>query len=140
MVAQTPLASRKYIDSLPFFVTDIGDANGTLFGQATTPLHVAHSRGSIVGFSGTLNGTLTTGTLTLQATINGSLCPAFNSSTALVHLYNNGSYFMQPGRKANYTFAAGDKIGLIWNKTATVDPTTRDGNFQLVVLYEGVQL
>lgn len=140
MVAQTSLGSRKQVVYLPFYATDIGDAPGTLVGQATTPEYILPNRGSIVGVTGTLNGTLTTGTLTLQPTINGSLCPAFTNSGALLHLNQNGASYMQGGRKANYTFAAGSRIGLIYGKSATVAPTTRDGNFLLVVLQEGVEL
>lgn len=140
MVAQTPLASEKSVNLIPFFITDIADADGTLFGQATTPEYIAPARGSIVGFSGTLNGSLTTGTLTLQPTINGSLCPAFSNSGALIHLNQNGAYYMQAGRKDSYRFNAGDRLGFIYHKTATVAPTTRDGNFMLVVLLESIKL
>lgn len=138
-VSQTHVASTKQAFAYPFYLTDIADANGTLMGQATTPEYIAPYKGSIIGFSGTLNGTLTTGTLTLQPTIDGSLCPAFTESGALLHLNQNGAYYTQDARKANYQFDAGARLGFIYQKASTVAPTTRDGNFTLIVLHEGVQ-
>lgn len=138
-VVQSNVASSKQVAYLPFYATDIGDTNGTLFGQASTPTYIAPSKGSVLGFSGTLNGTLSTGSLQFSAMINGSISPAFDDATALMHVNQTGVKYLQSGRKANFTFAAGAGLGMTWQKSGTIAPTTRDGNFLLVVLYEEVQ-
>lgn len=139
-VVQDNVASNKQVIYLPFFATDIGDADGTLYGQATTPEYVMPFRGSVVGFSGTLNGTLTTGTLQINPMINGSPAGAFTPAAALMHVNQTGVYYTHGGRKSGYEFQAGARIGATYQKTGTIAPETRDGNFLLIVLQEGVQL
>lgn len=136
---QTQLGSTFNVVTLPFQGTDFANADGTLFtAQATTPEYVMPTRGSIIGVSGGLNGTLVTGTLTPQAMIDGSLCPIFPDAAA-VRTNQQYGYYMQEARKENYTFTAGQRLGMIVDKAGTVSPTTRDGAFLLVVLLEGVR-
>lgn len=139
MTAQFPGAPKHLPMALPFGKTNIANANGTLFAlEDSTNEYVMPAAGSIFGFSGTLNGSLTTGTLTFQPTINGSLAPSF--STAVLHLNagKNSAHF--EARRANYTFNAGDVVGLIYQVEETVDPTSRDANALLFVLLESVDL
>lgn len=125
---------------LHFSRTDVPDANGTLNGvQATTNEYVMPRGGSILGVSASPNGTLVTGTLQFQALINGSLCPAFTDSSALLHTNQTYPYWMGDARRANLTFTAGQRIGLNFNASDTIAPTTRDVNVLLYVLLEDVR-
>jgi len=137
-VASTALGSQKVIQLLPFQKTNVGDADGTLNPiMITGEAYVAPYPGSVLGFSGTLSGALTTGSLVFAATINGSLCPSFPDAASL-RTNQQKSSFTQDGRKANYSFNAGDTVGVNWLKTGTINPTTTDVNALLVVLFEQV--
>jgi hypothetical protein len=129
----------KYALPLPFVKTDIADADGTLIAvQATTNDYIMPAAGSVIGFSASPNGTLNTGTLQFQPRIDGSLCPMFPSS-ASIHHNQVTSYYMQEAGKANYTFTAGQKVGVDYDASDTIEPTTVDGAFLLFVLLEGVR-
>jgi hypothetical protein len=119
-----------------YYATDIANADGTLLVTADTAEAVAPFAGSIIGMGLHVNGTFTTGTLTPQPTINGSLCPAFGGTLTISQ---RTLAVQQSAKKANYTFNAGDRIGLIWNKAGTIAPTTRDAVATLVVLYQEVR-
>ncbi len=137
-VASSALGSQKVIQLLPFQKTDVTDADGTLVPVLSTALgYVAPYGGSVLGFSGTLSGALTTGSLVFAPTINGSLCPSFPDAASLRTNQQKG-YYTSDGRKANLTFNAGDTIGVNWLKTGTINPTTTDVNALLVVLFEQV--
>lgn len=138
-VVQTHVGSTKNVAYLPFFKTDIAETNGTLNTQATTEFYVAPSAGSILGISGGINGTLATGTLSFQAAINGSLSPLFGSGS-YIHTSQQYGYAMHEGRKDNFKFSAGQRLGVHFNADDTLEPdSARDGAFLLVVLFEGVQ-
>lgn len=137
-VAQTHVGSTKNVAYLPFFKTDIAQTDGTLNTQATTEFYVAPSRGSVIGFSGGINGTLATGTLSFQPVIDGSLSPLFGSGS-YIHTNQQYGYTMQDGRKDLFTFTAGQRLGVHFNADDTLEPnSSRDGAFLLVVLFEGV--
>lgn len=140
MPVQIPgMGVDKHVVSLPYAKTDIANADGTLVAvQATSNDHVMPATGSIVGFSASPNGTLTTGTLQFQPRIDGSLCPMFPSSASL-HTNQGTSYYMQEARKANYTFSAGAKVGVNYDASDTIEPETMDGAFLLFVLLENVR-
>jgi hypothetical protein len=129
----------KYALPLPFVKTDIANADGTLIAvQATTNDYVMPSGGSVIGFSASPNGTLTTGTLQFQPRIDGSLCPMFPASASL-HTNQGTASYMQEAGKANYTFTAGQKVGVNYDASDTIEPETMDGSFLLFVLLEGVR-
>ena len=132
---------RHYLVGVPFEKTDIADADGTLnTNQATTVTHTMPTGGAIVGVSGNMNGTLNTGTLQFQATINGSLCPIFGQPTALFDHSTTYAYGMQYAEKPNFQFAKGQYLGLLLHKTGTVEPVTNDAAVTLWVLLENVEL
>jgi hypothetical protein len=137
-VSTTPIGSQKQVALLGFQKTNVGDADGTLNPvMVTGEAYVAPYAGSVLGFSGTLSGALTTGSLVFAPTINGSLCPSFPDAASLRTNQQKGNY-TQDARKANYTFNAGDTVGVNWLKTGTINPTTTDVNALLVVLFEQV--
>lgn len=139
MVTQTNLGSTYNILALPFSATNIGDADGTLNSvQADTDVYTMPAAGSVIGFSAYGNAQLTTGTLDFHPTVNGSLMPAFDGDTAQLHSLQQNPYRMQEARKNLFTFTAGQRIGLNWEKTGTVDPTTTDASAVLIVLLEDV--
>lgn len=124
---------------LQFYKTNIADADGTLNTvEASVTGYTMPAAGSIIGVAGTLSAALTTGTLTLRATVNGSLCPNFPDAAAL-HTNQMGGYYMQDAGKANYTFPAGASVGVAWAKTGTIDPTTSDAIVTLLVLLDSVR-
>ncbi len=125
---------------MPFQLTNAVQANGTLTtGQTGVTSWVAPGAGSFVGYSGSLNESIVTGTIKAHATINGSLCPVFGDTTDswLVpeHSY---AYHRQGGRKPLFTFQAGDRLGMEYRTTGTLNPTTGDGSFLLVALLENI--
>lgn len=129
----------EHVWSLPFAKTNIADADGTLNTlEATSLEYVMPVAGSIIGFTGALNAALTTGTLVFQPTINGSLCPALPDAASL-RTNQQRSSFMQDAAKANYIFSAGQRVGVHWAKTGTIDPTTADAACLLVVLLDNVR-
>lgn len=136
--AQTQLGSTFNYKELPFVATNIGNTNGTLSTPNTDVVEYQMPYdGSILGAAWRGGGTLTTGTLTLYPQINGSLCPPFSTGTLLTGVKGNQQTI--DARTSNYTFKKGDYIGLVWNKTGTVEPTTLDVEAQLIVLHEGVR-
>lgn len=137
MAAQTKIGSTYNMLALPFQATNIANGNGTLATvQADSIEYVAPANGSVIGFSAGLNAALSTGTLEFYPTVNGSLMPSF--ANALV--YNNQQRASQQfeARRDNYTFVAGQRIGVEWRKSGTISPTTTDGTFLLLVLLEDV--
>jgi hypothetical protein len=128
-----------YIAHFPFYKTNVGDANGTLNGvEPTTLEYVMPFGGSIIGFTCEESAALTTGTLVFQPTINGSLCPALPDA-ASVRTNQQYGYYTQDAHKANYDFTAGQRLGVMYAKSDTINATTTDLNALLVVLLERVQ-
>lgn len=125
--------------ALPFIKTDFADANGTLnTPQATSLEYVMPAAGSIIGITGALNAALSTGTLTFQATINGSLSPVWPDAASL-RTNQQRAYYMQDANKANFVFAAGQRVGVHVNASDTISATTTDGAFLVFVLLDNVR-
>lgn len=138
MVAQTHLGSSKQVVALPFAATNIGNADGSfvsLQGADQIEYPMAYP-GSVIGAALRLNGTLTTGSLQVVPTINGS---ATSPITTPLHSDNTVSVAQKSGRTTGYTFQAGATIGAVWYKSGTVAPTTRDATVILYVLLESVE-
>ena len=140
-ISQTHIGSSKTYHALPYIEENIPNtAAGTLNTAAGTAEDYYMSRaGSIIGFSGALNAALTTGTLSFQPMIDGSLCPDFGSDM-YIHPNQQRNYITQDARKDNYTFTAGQRIAVKWNKVGSdaIAGTTTDGAFQLEILLEDV--
>ncbi len=138
MRAQTQLGSTFNQHTHYFNATNVGNADGTLNTvNADITSYTMPYAGCILGFGASASGTLNTGTLTFRPTITGSLSAPFAGGT-LDHSTTN-PYFTQSADQQYYRFNAGDRIGLMWNKTGTVEPTTNDLTVGLVVLYEDVR-
>lgn len=139
MVLQNIGGVTTYPWSLDYQRINVPDANGTMYVmEGTLTEQIAAWDGSIIGFTGTLSTALTTGSLVFQPTINGSLCPAFPDA-ASIRTNQTKSRFVQAGRQSFYQFVAGDALGVMWQKTGTVNPTTADLQAQLIILYEEVR-
>lgn len=142
-VSQTHIGSTKQVVTLPFHQWQIPNANGTLYANVNTNGtlvdYTMPSGGSILGITGSLTGALSTGTLQFQPRIDGSLCPVLGGGNAVQDLSNTSFHFMQDGRKDNFRFNAGANVGVNFNASDTISPTTLDGNYLLVVLLEGVE-
>lgn len=145
-VSQTHIGSTKNVNLLAFGTVNLGNASGTLqvagatTGNATTEW-IAPYAGSVLGFSGRLNAALTTGTLAMYATKNGTALTAFSGQTTSAHhVTAQTARHTQEGRKSGYTFVAGDRLGMGFTASDTIAPTgTVDGAWLLIVLFEGVQ-
>ena len=136
MASQTPIGSTKIPIALPFGTTAIGNVNGTFY---TNPVSLTEyrmpQRGSVIGMSVNLSGTLATGTMTFYPTLNGA--PFTNSFAAgTVNIGTLGNYERDQARQPGFTFNASDTVGIGWTKTGTITPTTRDANAVLLVLLD----
>lgn len=129
----------EYVSNLMFAKTNVTDANGTLNTlEGTTLEYVMPYSGSIIGFTASQNAALTTGTLVFQPTINGSLCPALPDAASIRTNQQRSSY-TQEAEKANYTFTAGQRLGVMYTASDTINATTTDLACMLVVLLDGVR-
>jgi hypothetical protein len=140
-MSQTRLGSTKEVLHLPYQATNLVNVNGTMHtGQTGVLAWAAPASGWVIGFSGNLNASLTAGTITAHATVNGSLLPGFNANGASVlvpeHAYG---YQRHEAGRALHRFSAGDRLGMEYRASNTIDPETTDGSFLLVVLLEDVQ-
>lgn len=137
MASQTPIGSTKIPIVLPFGTTAIGNAAGTLFtpGVVSVVEYRMNNAGSVIGFSTNLSGTLTTGTLNFYPTKNGaSMANTFAVGT--VNIGTLGNDEKERAFQGGFSFQRGDTIGLAFNKTGTIAPTTRDANGLLFVLLD----
>lgn len=137
MTAQVGTGSTKVPIALSFGTLSVADAAGTL---NTSVASIKEKRmpvpGSIIGISQNLSGTLLTGTLTFYPTKNGS--PMTNSFTnGTINISTFGNYETDIGQQGGFSFAAGDTIGVGYNKQGTITPTTRDLEVLLFVLLDG---
>ncbi len=137
MATQTPIGSTKIPNMLQFGTISIGNANGTLYTPIVSMLEYRMpQRGSVIGFSANLTGTLTTGTLQFYPTKNGSVMSnSFTNGT--VNIGTLGNHERAQAGQGGFSFAEGDTVGLMFQKTGTVAPTTRDCAALLIVLLEG---
>lgn len=134
-MAQGYLGSRKNVVHKDFIGTNLTNTNGTLLASADNQTYWIPRRASIIGFSGSLNAALTTGTLTFQATIDGSLSPAF---TAILHTNQTAAYQVLDANKDNFVLRAGQSLGVRYTSSDTVNATTLDGMFIVELLLEDV--
>lgn len=134
-MAQGYLGSRKNFVHKQFYAANLGNTNGTLLATADNQTIWIPRNASIIGFSGSLNAALSTGTLTFQATIDGSLCPAF---TANIHTNQTASYQHLDAYTDNYIIRAGQSLGVRYTSSDTVSATTTDGVFTVELLLEDV--
>lgn len=137
MASQTAIGSTKIPVALAFGTVSIGNADGTLYACVVNPFEYRMpARGSVIGFSANLSGTLTTGTLTFAPTINGTRASSqFTNGT--INIGTLGNHERTQAQQGNYSFNEGDTVGLMFNKTGTVAPTTRNCDALLLVLLEG---
>lgn len=138
---QAHVGSSFNYQTLPFSETDIPNtAAGTLntIGTVAEDYYMPRA-GSIIGFSFALNATMTTGTLSFQPMINGSLCPDFGSGMYIGCNRQRG-YITQEAGKPLYSFTAGQRLAVKWNKVGSdaINGTTTDGAGLLEVLLEEV--
>jgi hypothetical protein len=128
--------SRKIVETFPFVGANLTNVGGTLTfpGTLGSTSFWLHRRGSVIGFSGSLNAAMTTGTLTFQPVINGSLAPVF--SDARFHVSSQANYQTLDANTDNYIFTAGQSLGLSYTSSDTVAPLTVDGIFIIEVLLE----
>lgn len=142
---QIPVGSRYNLVKYTFQATDVGDASGTLIaGQTGAVDYAVPYAGSVIGLSfrgsGSVGGTLTTGTLTPLVMINGVAAPAFSTTSLSIMVSQRGGVFNQDSQMISYLFASGSTIGLVYSKTGTIAPTSVvDITAEVYVLLQDVQ-
>jgi hypothetical protein len=135
---QERIATDTYAVWMPFTALNIPDAAGNAVvagvGASAGAEYVATHDGFIIGISVALNADLTTGEVTFRPTINGT---ADTSLSAIV----NGTVQRDYGRclAGAVPFSAGQRIGVDWVETGTVDPVTADAVIGLLVVFEGIE-
>lgn len=136
MASQTAIGSTKIPLALPFGTTQIGNVNGTFYTSVISLLEYRMpKRGSVIGMSVNLSGTLTTGTMTFYPTLNGA--PMTNSfANGTVNIGTLGNFERDQARQGGFSFNESDTVGIGWTKTGTITPTTRDANALVLVLLD----
>jgi len=129
MTAQTQLGSTYIPQRYDFMATDVGNASGTLIaGQTGAVDYTMPYDGSVIAVtfrgSGTVGGTLTTGTLVPLVMLNGVAASPFPEASVAIMPSQRGGYFTQDAQQAGYRFTAGSTLGLVYSKTGTVGPTS----------------
>lgn len=136
MTSQTAIGSSKVPLALPFGTLAIGNGGGTLIPQFSVPSVVEYTMpkgGWVIGMGVHLSGSLTTGTLQFYPTLNGAaMANQFVNGT--VNIGTLGNYERDQAQQGGFQFFEGDTLGLAFNKTGTVAPTTRDCVGLLLVL------
>lgn len=144
-VNQLPVGSRYNLTKYTFQATDVGNASGTLIaGQTGMVDYVMPYDGSVIGVtsrtSGTVGGTLTTGTLTPLVLIDGVALAPFSSTAPDVMVSQRGGVFTQDAQTIGYLFSKGAALGAVYSKSGTVAPTsTLDLMYEVWVLHQNVQ-
>lgn len=136
MASQTPIGSTKVPIKLAFGTVGIGNAPGTLYTNVTSVTEFRMPiAGSVIGFSANLSGTLATGTLQFTPTKNGTpMTGTFSNGT--INIGTLGNHERIQANQPTWRFDEGDTVGLMFGKTGTVTPTTRDCVALLVVLLD----
>lgn len=127
-VNQLPVGSRYALEKYTFTATDVADASGTLIaGQTGASAYTMPYGGSVVGVtfrgSGTVGGTLTTGTLVPLVMINDAALSPFPTANVAIMVSQRSGYYTQDAQASGYQFAAGSSVGLVYSKTGTIAPT-----------------
>lgn len=144
MTAQTQLGSTYSVQKYSFQATDVGNASGTLIaGQTGAVDYTVPYAGSVIGVtfrgSGTVGGTLTTGTLVPLVMVNGAAVAPFPEASVAIMPSQRGGYYTQDGSQSGYRFSSGATIGLVYSKTGTVGPTSAlDITADVWVLHEQI--
>lgn len=146
MVNQLPVGSRYGLVKYLFQATDVGDASGTLTipGSAGEAYPMPYP-GSVVAVTwrgtGSVGGTLTTGTLTPIVMLNGSAVVPTTFPTSLsIMPSTRGSTFRQDAQVPAYRFAQDATLGLVYSKAGTIAPTGLvDITAEVWVLHEEIQ-
>src|SRR5258708_5390349 len=137
MASQTPIGSTKVPIALNFGTLAVGNAPGTLYPfSASVPEYRMPVGGSVIGFSANLSGTLTTGTLSFTPTKNG-VAMSQQYANGTINIGTLSTSEIGQAQQPLLSFNAGDTIGLTFQKTGTIAPTTRDMNGLLLVLLDG---
>ena len=138
MVAQIPVASKYVPVALTFSATSIPNANGTFVSaQGAMPYYTMPFPGSVFGVSIALSAPLTSGALGMSAIIDGvPVTGTFARLQADGTLMSAHQHWN--AQRADYTFQAGQRIGVMWRKEGTIAPTTIDATVTMLVLLEGV--
>ncbi len=128
-VNQLPIGTRYSLNKYTFQATDVADASGTLIaGQTGAVDYLMPYAGSVVGVtfrgSGSVGGTLTTGTLVPLVMVNGAAVAPFPVASVGIMVSQRGGYFTQDAQQSGYQFAAGSTVGLVYSKTGTIAPTS----------------
>ena len=138
MASQTAIGSTKQVVPLNFGTVSVADANGTL--RVGNFANIFERRmpapGAVVGISSVLSGTLTTGTLTFYLTKNGTPTTGGTFANGTINISTFGTYERDVAYLPQFTFTAGDQIGIGFSKAGTVAPTTRDLEVTLFVLLD----
>lgn len=137
MASQTAIGSTKIPLALSFGTAVVADANGTLetaWGASVKYFRMPQA-GYIIGFSATMSGTLNTGTLTFSPVINGVVATG-TFSNGTINIGTLGNHERTPQGKAAFQFKAGDNVGLMYNKTGTIEPATNVCDALLIVLLD----
>lgn len=138
MTAQILAGSTFVPLTLPFGVTNISDASGTLNTDqgGSNQQYRMPADGSVIGYSVQLNGTLDTGTLSFVPTKNASPMTGSFSGSALT-INTLGTDQRVAAQQGAFNFKKGDYVGLAYSKSGTISPTTLDAAALLIVLLEG---
>lgn len=145
MPNQLPVGSKYNVDKYTFTATDVGNASGTLIaGQTGAVDYTVPYAGSIIGVtfrgSGSVGGTLTTGTLVPLVMIDDVALAPFPELSVAIMPSQRGGYHTQDAQLSGYRFNAGASLGLVYSKTGTVAPTSVvDITAEVYVLYQDVQ-
>src|SRR5712671_4245961 len=91
MAAQTPIGSTKIPLALVFGTISIGNAAGTLYTNVSSVTgYTMPQAGSVIGYSSSLTGTLTAGTLQFYPTQNGAaMANSFSNGTINIATLSN---------------------------------------------------
>lgn len=145
MVAQTQIGSTYSEQKYTFYALDVADASGTLLvpGSAGEAYPMPYP-GSVIAVTwratGSVGGTLTTGTLTPILMKNGvAITPAFPASLSIMPS-TRGSTWRQDGQTSGFRLAQNDTLGLVYSKAGTIAPTGLvDITAEVWVLHEEVR-
>ncbi len=139
MASKTAIGSSKVPLVFVYGTTAIGNVDGTFYSNLTSiPEYRMPRRGSVIGMSVNLTGTLTTGTMTFYPTKNGA--PMANSfANGTINIGTQGNFERDVAYQGGFSFTSSDTIGIGWTKTGTIAPTTRDANAIVLVLLDDYQ-
>ena len=136
MTAQTSIGSTYVPLAFTYGTLAVANADGTLLANMTTSIKSNRMAkgGWVIGVGVNLDGTLTTGTLTFTPTLND--VPMTGAFANTVSINSLGTSQTVVAQQPAYRFNANDTVGLMYNKTGTIAPTTRNIHANLIVLLD----